>query len=275
MFPVVVSDLDGTLFNPNHQLSPKTQQVIKALGEQGVKFILATGRHYEDIKHLRTTLGLDMYLVTSNGARAHSPDDKPVVQIDISPDIVKPLLALRHEVDIPVLTNVFQEGEWLIDNDAQWLLNAHKDSGFFYQIRDMDKISEENIQKVTFIAESGAVLDPLYEKVETLLGDRVSLTSSSPSAFEVMQKGVTKASTLKEVLKLKGYELKDAMAFGDGMNDLQMLSQVGKGVVMGNADAKLVALLPDNEQIGFSHDDAVADYLKKHYINSQEGLISV
>lgn len=265
MLPVVVSDLDGTLFNRHHQLSQRTQQVIKKLGQQGVKFILATGRHYEDVKHLRTTLGLDMYLVTSNGARAHCPDDQPVVQIDISPDLVRPLLALRHEFSDRIMTNVFQNSQWLINTEAEWLLNAHKESGFFYRVSDLDSICENNVEKVTFIADTWARLEPLYEKVETLFGDQLSLTSSSSRSFEVMQKGVTKASTLETVLKLKGYELKDAMAFGDGMNDVQMLGQVGKGLIMGNADAKLVASLPDNEQIGFSHEDAVAEYLESQY----------
>ena len=265
MYPVVVSDLDGTLFNPDHRLSLKTQQVIRRLSQQGVKFILATGRHYEDIKHLRTTLGIDMYLVTSNGARAHTPDDQPVVEIDISPDIVKPILALRHELNLPVLTNVYQDDKWLIDSDAQWLLKAHEDSGFFYEVRDLDAISTSRVQKITFIGEPGAVLDPFYDRIERLFGESLSMTSSGPRSFELMQAGVTKASTLQEVMKRKGYELKDAMAFGDGLNDLQMLSQVGKGLIMGNAHHKLVQLLPDNEQIGFSHEDAVAQYLESQY----------
>ena len=268
MFPVVVSDLDGTLFNTDHTLSPRTQKVIKKLSERGIKFILATGRHYEDIKHLPSKLGIDdMYLVTSNGARAHCPDNKTVVEINLDPEIIRPLLALRHTTDLPVLTNIYQDSEWLIDQDAQWLLKAHSESGFFYKVRNLDEISTDKIQKVTFIAEHGEALQPLYEKVESMFGEHLSITSSSPRSFEIMQAGVTKASTLQQVLKLKGFELTDAIAFGDGMNDLQMLGQVGKGLVMGNADSKLVELLPDNEQIGFSHDDAVADYLENQYAN--------
>ena len=265
MFPVVVSDLDGTLLNPDHRFSLRTRQVMQSLNQQGVQFILATGRHYEDIKHLPETVGFDMYLVTSNGARAHSPNHQTVFQKNICPDMIKPLLALRHDIQVPTLTNVYQNSEWLIDTDARWLRDFHADSGFYYRVVDLNRISEKNIQKITFISDSVIDLQPLYQKVKALFGDRLSLTSSSARCFEIMSAGVTKASTLKEVLKLKGYELKDAIAFGDGLNDLQMLSEVGKGVVMGNADARLVNLLPDHERIGFSRDDAVAHYLEQQY----------
>lgn len=48
MFKVVVSDLDGTLLNKQHQISPRTRDTLHRLVEQGVKFVVATGRHHVD-----------------------------------------------------------------------------------------------------------------------------------------------------------------------------------------------------------------------------------
>ena len=64
MFPVVVSDLDGTLLNSDHRLSARTKDVIKRLSEKGVKFVFATGRHFLDVDKLRSELGIEMYLIT-------------------------------------------------------------------------------------------------------------------------------------------------------------------------------------------------------------------
>ena len=72
MYPVVVSDLDGTLLNKQHQLSPRTKEVITQLSERGVKFVFATGRHFLDVEQIRAQLGIDMYLITSNGAMVHN-----------------------------------------------------------------------------------------------------------------------------------------------------------------------------------------------------------
>ncbi|MGL4920656.1 MAG: HAD hydrolase family protein, partial [Plesiomonas shigelloides] len=70
----------------------------------------------------------------------------------------------------------------------------------------------------------------------------------------------------EQVLPLKGMTLADCIAFGDGMNDLEMLSMVGKGCVMQNAHQRLKDALPDAEVIGDNADEAVAHYLRRMFI---------
>lgn len=78
-----------------------------------------------------------------------------------------------------------------------------------------------------------------------------------------MNKGVSKANALEELVERRGYALKDCLVFGDGMNDFEMLKQAGKGCVMGNADPRLKEALPNNEVIGFNKDEAVARYIRQ------------
>ena len=72
-------------------------------------------------------------------------------------------------------------------------------------------------------------------------------------------------NAVKEILEKEGISCNEAIAFGDGLNDKEMLTVVGKGVVMGNASDKLKALLPDFEVIGTSSEDSEAHYLEKIY----------
>ena len=58
-----------------------------------------------------------------------------------------------------------------------------------------------------------------------------------------------------------GYQLKDSIAFGDGMNDYEMLKIAGKGCIMKDASPELKSLLPELEVIGSNADDAVPHYL--------------
>ena len=78
MFKVVVSDLDGTLLNGQHQISSRTRDTLHRLVDQGVKFVVATGRHHVDVRSIRDALGLDIYLITSNGAVVHDKQDSLV-----------------------------------------------------------------------------------------------------------------------------------------------------------------------------------------------------
>ena len=49
-YTIVVSDLDGTLLNSQHRISDYTVSTIRKLEKKGIKFVIATGRHYEDAK---------------------------------------------------------------------------------------------------------------------------------------------------------------------------------------------------------------------------------
>ncbi|MDD2821755.1 MAG: HAD family hydrolase, partial [Flavobacterium sp.] len=70
---VVISDLDGTLLNSEHRISSYTKSIFKELHEQNYLIIVATGRHHLDAMAIIEELGFPVYLVTSNGARIHSP----------------------------------------------------------------------------------------------------------------------------------------------------------------------------------------------------------
>lgn len=265
MYPVVVSDLDGTLLNADHKVSQRTAATVRRLSEQGIKFIFATGRHYDDVEFIRASLGVDMYLITSNGARVHDPAGNQIIEHNIDNDLVRPILNLRKGFEDRVHSNVYRHRDWLVEEEIEALLAFSSDSGFRYTLTDLDDVQDNGVQKIFFVSREHEELVPIFKQAQGRFGDRLSMTFSLPYCFEIMAAGVCKSIALKEVLKLKGYELKDVVAFGDGLNDLQMLAQVGKGLIMGNADKKLVELLPDHEQIGFNSDDAVAAYLESLY----------
>ena len=64
MYKAVISDLDGTLLNSQHQVSERTRATLKTLVDGGVKFIVATGRHIIDVQGIRQTMGFECDLIT-------------------------------------------------------------------------------------------------------------------------------------------------------------------------------------------------------------------
>ena len=92
-YKLVVCDMDGTLLTSSHKISEYTANIIKQIENNGVKFIIATGRPYLDAKFYRDSLKLKSYLITSNGARAHNEENKPIVIENIQKDLVKKLLS--------------------------------------------------------------------------------------------------------------------------------------------------------------------------------------
>lgn len=103
----------------------------------------------------------------------------------------------------------------------------------------------------------------LEQAIAARWGDRVNVSFSLPTCLEVMAGGVSKGHALDEVARRLGMTLQDCIAFGDGMNDKEMLSMAGKGCIMSNAHQRLIDVLPALEIIGSNADDAVPHYLQK------------
>ncbi len=268
MYPVVVSDLDGTLLNRQHQLSPRTLQVIEKLSDRGVKFVLATGRHHVDVESLRQRLGMQMYLVTSNGAVVHDPDGKVIIQHNLPEQLMPKLIELgRKYRDQDVVSSTYQGDHWYADYPHQVVMEFSEPQNFKVQIADLSSLPTSNVSKIFYLSKTGDrdALIPLERELKAHFGDQLNITFSLANCLEIMASGISKASALEEVLRLKGFSMADAVAFGDGMNDFEMLQSAGKGLVMGNADPMLKQRLSDFQVIESNQDHGVANYLDLIY----------
>lgn len=98
-------------------------------------------------------------------------------------------------------------------------------------------------------------------KTDEHLKEEVTSTFSLPHIIDIYPRGLDKSSAVREVLEILGVEAKDAIAFGDGQNDITMLKAVGRGFVMSNSQDSVKAALPDLEVIGCNDDDGVAKKL--------------
>ncbi|PJG58744.1 Cof-type HAD-IIB family hydrolase [Aeromonas cavernicola] len=261
MFKVVVSDLDGTLLNKQHQISPRTRATLHRLAQQGIKFVVATGRHHVDVRSFRDALGMDIYLITSNGAVVHDKQDQLVFNQPLPAEIAAELIALERDPAIHL--NVYQGDEWLVEEELPWLLQFHDESGFTYRlVDDLSKEPKEQINKVFYIGDHDKLVQ-IERHLNQRYGDQINVTFSLPDCLEVMHAEVHKGHAVRAVLAQHGFEMSQAIAFGDGMNDLEMLSMVGLGVVMGNAHDRLKLALPDHERTLTSDEDGVAVYLEQ------------
>lgn len=261
MYKVVISDLDGTLLNNQHQVSPHTRKVLKKMVAEGTKFVVATGRHHIDVKAIRNALGLDIYLVTSNGAVVTDKQDQIIYNRTLPVDIAQELSELPLP-DPEIAVNLYTPDAWFTNKDMPEYLEYHKDTGFCYTKTDLVALDKSSINKYFFIAEH----EPLLELENTLLeryAGKLSIAFSQPDCLEVMALGVNKGAAISSILEQHDIPLSAAIAFGDGMNDYEMLSIVGHGVVMGNAHDRLKLALPDLPRAGVNDEDGVAEYLQR------------
>jgi len=264
---IVASDLDGTLLAPNHQLSDFTKLTLKKLHDQGYTFIFATGRHHVDVAGIRQIAGIPAYMITSNGARVHDQNDQLMYSQNVPQELVQPVIDIVRQ-DPNLFIHMYQNEDWLLDREDEMLAKFHSESGFSYKRFEAENAPIEGIAKVFFThpKQDHEYLVTFEQKLIDAFGDKLNIAFSTPWCLEVMAAEVSKGHALDAVAKSLNLTLDNCIAFGDGMNDAEMLAMAGKGLVMGTSHEKVFKALPDNEVIGSSADDAVAHYLEKHLL---------
>lgn len=263
-YKVIVSDLDGTLLNSNHEISNYTKETIKEIIEKkGIKFIIATGRHFIDASCFMQQLGAESYLISSNGSNAHNEKGEILIEYTIEEKLVRELLNLK--IDKSISVNIYTNDGWYVEKYLPEFEKFHKESGFTPKIVDLKKFYKKDVLKFCFIADDVKKIEKLEKEIREnpILKNEITITASLDICLEIMKKDVSKGKTLKEILDKGGFKLSETIAFGDGLNDKEMLSIVGKGLIMGNASEKLKSALPNNEVIQTTDEDGEAKYLRK------------
>ncbi|KLV05764.1 MULTISPECIES: Cof-type HAD-IIB family hydrolase [Photobacterium] len=260
MYKIIASDLDGTLLTPDHKIAPFTKATLNQLHQLGKDFIFATGRHHIDVAGMREQLGIPAYMITSNGARVHNCQGEVIFKQDVAEDVASDIIALAKQ-DPALKIHLYRNDDWLLNVEDEELKKFH--DTFSYKLFDVDNPPLQGLAKI-FFTRDDRDHDKLVEWENTfndLFGERVNVAFSTPWCLEIMDAKVSKGHALEAVAKEKGHTLADCIAFGDGMNDIEMLSMAGKGLIMGTAHEKVKRALPEHDIIGACDDEAVAHYL--------------
>ncbi|MEI6896190.1 MAG: Cof-type HAD-IIB family hydrolase [Psychromonas sp.] len=260
MYKIAISDLDGTLLGADHKLSIQTKKSIHNWIESGRKFVIATGRHYIEAKSLQEQLGEPIYLITSNGARVHDKKGKIIIKQNLLKTIATEICNI--EFDASVQINLFTDQHWYANIRLPEVEGMGLVQAFNCQVTDIKTLDKNNIIKIFFWAEPEP-LKIIYEQLKARFNDDVNLTFSLSTCLEVMNKNTNKGSAVAAVLKEKGISCAQAIAFGDAMNDVEMLRLVGKPMVMANAQVDLCRALPEAERALSAEEHGVSKKLEQ------------
>ncbi|PSS52985.1 HMP-PP phosphatase [Leclercia sp. 29361] len=259
-------DMDGTLLMPDHRLGDKTLSTLKRLHERDITLTFATGRHVLEMRHLMGALALDAFLITGNGTRIHSLEGEVLYRQDLAPDVAEQVLHTTWDTQASI--HVFNDTGWLTGKPIPALLDAHVYSGFQYQLTDLRRIPAHAVTKICFCSDHDD-LCRLRIQLNEALGNRAHLTFSAIDCLEVLPVGCNKGSALAVLSDHLGLTMQECMAFGDAMNDREMLGSVGRGLIMGNAMPQLIAELSHLPVIGHCRNEAVSHFLT-HWLDTPD-----
>ena len=255
MYKIAISDLDGTLLGPDHRMSSQTKDSIHRWLQADRKFAIATGRHHLEAMNVQNELNEATYLISSNGARVHNKEGEVILKQNLPAHIAQFICDIDFDSEVQV--NLFTDTHWHTNFAIEALADSSLGQNFKHQITDLKALDKSETIKIVFWGEHEK-LTAIYKQLQQQLTGKVNLTFSLDKCLEVMEANTNKGAAVDAVLKTMNLTTQQAIAFGDGMNDVEMLHRVGKPILMANSQQDLLNALPNAERTKSSKEHGVA-----------------
>ncbi|VBB05469.1 cof protein [Lucifera butyrica] len=237
---LIAVDLDDTLLNAAVGISPHTQDVIRQAVAKGIAVTVATGRMHCSALPYAQQLGLDVPLITYNGAMIRrSLSGETLLHVPIEQEIAREVLSL------------FRSRGWYIQTytqDKLYVAEINAKARYYENLAGVKAIPvgdelytmSELPTKMLAMAEPEEI-SRIQHVMQGLFGDRLSMATSKPNYLEMVAPGVNKGKSLAFLAAMLNIPREEVMAIGDSHNDLDMIQYAGWGVAMGNAADKVKA----------------------------------
>jgi Cof subfamily protein (haloacid dehalogenase superfamily) len=266
---LIATDVDGTLFDEDERLTPRTRAAVRAAVDAGTQFVLATGRPPRWIAPVVDALGFTPMAVCANGAVLYdSAADRILSAKTLSADLLTELAAVATRVIPGAGLAVERVGRSAHDAATPAFLSS---PGYEHAWLNPDN-TEVSLADVLsapavklLIRKTNARSSDMAAALAPYVGHHGDLTySTNNGLIEVVPFGISKASGVEEVATPSGITAADVVAFGDMPNDISMLRWAGLGVAMGNAhpEAKAAA----DEVTTSNADDGLARVLERWWL---------
>jgi Cof subfamily protein (haloacid dehalogenase superfamily) len=250
---LIAIDIDGTLLNPEFQISETDLSTLRHANAQGIEVILVTGRRHTFALPIAQQLGFDLWLTSSNGAVTRSLAGETFHRDLLPAPTCRELVGAMQEF----------RGQTVLTFDSN---DLHGDASGTIVIERLDELEasiqrwlEKNMQYIKFVIpiENALTRDPVQamfcgpiadmQRVLRVLEScglpitvvRTEYPGRDLSIVDVLNAGCSKGHALKRWANYRRITREQVMAIGDNYNDIEMLAFAGHPFIMGNASEEL------------------------------------
>ncbi len=258
-FKLVAFDLDGTLLNEHAEITENTRMAIQRLADCGVTVTIATGRVFQSAAYFAHLLGINVPLITCDGALVKESDTgfehyHKKVRLDLAKEIAD--YGSRYDIYLRYYIGdvMYVDRNW---DHAQMISKRLR-----IQAEKVDSLKdflkeEPTLISITEPAEKfNTYFQPLYDHFHDLLTLTRFTASAGASGLGIIHKEASKGKALSVLADHLGIKKEEIVAFGDDLNDIGLFQGAGFKVAMGNAEQTIKDL--SDHICGSNREDGVA-----------------
>ena len=264
---LILTDLDGTLFTDEKNVSVYTEDVIAKAREKGILFGMATGRSLYAVENIIGTTRIRTLMdvmLGFNGAQIKE-DVLGINEINnpLDGNCMKEIIS--HFEDLPCGFCIYVENTLYTykDNERSRIL-ANANHFDYKVIEDSNEFFKHGYPKLVIVCDSSD-MPKIVERSKTFSSLDYHCMQTTPILFEYMNTKVSKSQGIARICERHGFTMENVCVFGDAANDRDMLEKCGLGVCMINGDDETKAISDVITKYDNNH-DGVARFIEEYIL---------
>ena len=250
---LIAADMDGTLLDSEKRLPDGLFPLVRALHERGVRFAPASGRQFYTLYEQFGEIADELMYISENGSMVC--DGAKCVGFSALPAevVLEAIERVRATPDVYTVVSAQSGAFYEPGASEEAVRNFNMYCARCTEVPDlMEFVKNEPICKVALFCAGRAedVLMPAFAD----FADRAQIALSGADWVDLMRLGVSKGRALRQLCDTLGITTADCMAFGDYLNDIELLRTAEESYAMANAHEQLAALAkyrcPSNDEDG-------------------------
>jgi Cof subfamily protein (haloacid dehalogenase superfamily) len=282
-------DIDGTITNSDFStLNQKLKKILQEIKKQGHKICFTTGRNYLSALPFYKEVGLDTFLVTYNGGFINNPsknDAKETVHNPIANQTIRNILAepiikqnlhnvLIDKTDLATISTsndiyyeeiFFNGNPYTKGDDILKLLGKEDALQLVLEFSKNDKIFNNILMLLRAKCDASVTFYSGGKLKAKNLGDRILVPDSTKTIIKIRSKYASKGMGAEWVASYYNIPLSHTIAFGNDVNDIELMRTVGKGIVTADSDTHLKSYAYGITDHGVLNSDGVARFLANYF----------
>jgi len=232
---MVVTDMDGTLLNSDHEVSARFFELHQQLKDKNVQFVAASGRQYQSIIDKLSPIKEDIIVIAENGGLVKQ-QNKELLSTPLAPKIKDEILKIVANIkDVhPVLCT--KEKAYLLNSSTKFANKLKEFYSEYEMLNNLEDYSGEVLKIAIYHFESSEEF--IYPAVKHL-EKKLKVKVSGKNWLDLSDFNAHKGYALQKVQELINVLPEETMVFGDYNNDLEMLAMSKYSFAMENAHANV------------------------------------
>ena len=228
---LVVSDVDGTLITPNHEVTLRAKQAVIHLKEHAIGFTIASSRPPRGLEMFLKALDIVVPFAPFNGAQIALPEGKLLERQVIPVPLINRVSSIAEELHLNFWT--YREWEWFARRRDEYVEREERTVGFTAKVVERIDDYFDDCPKLTVVGKP-EIASLCAERIRQELGTDLAATQSQPRFVDVTIKSANKGSVITSLSRILQIPVTQIAAIGDGPNDVEMFTRAGLSIAMGN-----------------------------------------